>query len=56
MENDKKCPYCSSKRLKIIGSEVRETYRSFVSEVAYECLDNEEHIFKCCKYVRMPEK
>lgn len=57
MENDRiKCPYCESKRLQIIGATIRETYRSYVSETKYKCLDNDEHIFTLCKYNRMNDK
>lgn len=57
MEDDKiRCPYCNSKRTKIIGGNYRETYRSYISEVEYICLDNEDHRFKCCKYTRMPKE
>ncbi|CEQ01628.1 Uncharacterised protein [[Clostridium] sordellii] len=57
MENDRiKCPYCASKRLQIIGASIRETYRSYVSETKYKCLDNGEHIFTLCKYNRMNDK
>lgn len=57
MENDRvKCPYCGSTRYQIIGAKIRETYRSFVSETEYKCLDNEKHIFSLHKYTRMDEE
>lgn len=53
---EKQCPYCSSKRLQIIGAETRPGYRTQVFEVQYKCLENENHIFKVCNYNSIIDK